>query len=56
MGARNKLNTIAISGCLLIAGFIGAICGSWLVFAIAFTSALALALTSREIRPRSRRR
>lgn len=56
MGARQKLNSAALNGCLLVAGMIGAISGSWLVFGIALAAAMALSLGSGEIRTRPRRR
>lgn len=55
MNARQKLNRAALNGCLLVAGIIGALAGSWLVFGVALAVAAVLAFHAGDIRgPRKR--
>ncbi len=51
MGARQKLNSAAILGSLLVAAVIGWITGSWIVFVIAALILVGLSLHSGDIRP-----
>jgi len=57
MFAREKLNRASLNGCILIAGIIGLLAGSWIAFVVALAVAAALAAYSGDIRlgPRSRR-
>lgn len=55
MNARQKLNWAAVNGCLLAAGMLGYLCGSWLVFGLALAGALALARHAGDIRTRPKR-
>ena len=52
MNARQKLNRAAVNGCLLAAGVLGYLSGSWLVFAGSLAVALALAWHAGDIRTR----
>lgn len=58
MGARKKINRAYFNGCARVAGVIGAVSGSWVVFGVAMAAALTLAIYSGDIRlsPRNRRR
>ena len=56
MGARKKLNTVAIAGSLFLASFLGCVANSWLVFIIAALILLGLSLYSGDIRPSKRGR
>jgi len=58
MHARQKLNRAALNGCVLLAGVIGLLAGSWIAFAVALAVAAALAAYSGDIRmgPQSRHR
>ena len=55
MNARQKLNRAAANGCLLAAGVLGYLSGSWLVFAASLAVALALAWYAGDIRARRKR-
>jgi len=57
MHARQKLNRAAVNGCILLAGIIGLLAGSWVTFLVALVVAAALSTYSGDIRlgPRSRR-
>ena len=50
MGARQKLNQGYVQGSLVIAGVIGAACGSWTIFCIAAVILVGLSLQSGEVR------
>lgn len=52
MGARQKINRAAINGCLLAAGVLGYLSGSWLVFIASLAVTLALAWHAGDIRMR----
>ncbi len=54
MGAREKLNTVAVVGNLLIAGFAGLIFDSWLIFLIVGGLVMAVSLDDGNIRPTPR--
>ena len=54
MGARQKLNAAAVNGCILLAGVIGAACGSWFSFGVALALAIGIALIAGDIRPNRR--
>jgi hypothetical protein len=56
VGARQKLNSAAIMGSLLLAGFLGVVTNSWIVFIIAAVIMLGLSLHSGDIRPSKRGR
>jgi len=57
MGARKKINRAYFNGCTLVAGVIGALSGSWVVFGVALAAAVTLGMYSGDIRlsPRNRR-
>jgi len=50
MGARSKLNGAFLNGSLLLAGLIGGLTESWVVFWLALAGLLMANLTSGEIR------
>jgi len=50
MGARSKLNGAFLNGSLLIAGMIGALTQSWIVFGLALAGLVIANLNSGEIR------
>ena len=56
MGAREKLNRLAILSCVGAAGVIGIASNSWWAFAIALAVTLAGSLASRDIRLKLARR
>lgn len=51
MGARQKLNAVAIQGGLIVSGVIGLVCQSWLVFLITSVVLIGSSLAAGEIRP-----
>ena len=51
MGARQKLNSAAIMGSLIVAAFFGGLSDSWLVFFVAALILIGLSLHSGDIRP-----
>lgn len=51
MGARQKLNEIAIQGCVIVGGLIGLATSSWVVFILASGGLLSLSLFLGDIRP-----
>jgi len=55
MGARSKLNGAFLNGSLLIAGLIGGMAQSWVVFWLALAGLVIANLVSGEIRPTRRR-
>ena len=55
MGARTKLNSAYLNGCLLIAAALGLVSGSWPVFAVAAALGVAAAMAEGTIRgPKTR--
>jgi hypothetical protein len=56
MGARTKLNSVYLTGCLVIAGVLGAVSGSWTVFVVAAVILIACSVYDGGIRLRGRRR
>ena len=50
MTARHKLNVAYVAGALIVAGFLGAATQSPVVFVVALTALVALALISGDIR------
>ena len=52
VNARQKLNRATINGCLLAAGVLGYVSGSWLVFVASLAAALALNWHAGDIRTR----
>jgi len=55
MGARTKLNSVHVCGSLAIAGIIGALADSWIVFVIAATILISCSVSDGGIRPTRRR-
>jgi hypothetical protein len=51
MGARDKLNSFWVVVIVLVAAFIGAVNGSWLVFFVALAVLVAIAVGEGGIRP-----
>ena len=51
MGARQKLNAVAIQGCLIVSGIIGLVCQSWLIFLIASVVLIGASLAAGDFRP-----
>ena len=51
MGARQKLNAIAIQGCLILSGIIGLACQSWLIFLITSLVLVCCSVVGGDIRP-----
>lgn len=56
MDARQKLNSAFFNGSLLLAGAVGMLTQSWLVFGVALTVLLAANLYAGDIRPTKRKR
>ncbi|HYV37043.1 MAG TPA: hypothetical protein VE988_15155 [Gemmataceae bacterium] len=56
MGARHKLNYIMLSIYVVVAGAIGILSGSWLVFWITLAIAVIVGLLSGDIRPKPQKR
>lgn len=56
MGARHKLNRAVLNGCALVAGLLGWLTESWVVFVIALVVAVILALQSGDIRTKPDKR
>ena len=56
MGARAQLNGAHLTGCLLLAGVVGAISGSILIALFAFLALAAIDLVAGNIRPSPQRR
>ena len=57
MGARQKLNEVNVLGSLAVAGAIGVVAGSWLVFVVTGAVLIGASIYSGDIRPsRGRRR
>jgi hypothetical protein len=50
MGAKRKLNSASFLGALVVAGLIGSVSASWLVFFIALVGLLVAGFISRDIR------
>jgi type IV secretory pathway TrbD component len=50
MGARRKLNQAYFNGSLIIAGVLGLITQSWVIFSLVLISVLGLNVASRNIR------
>ncbi len=55
MGARQKLNGVHVTGCLVIAGIVGALAESWMVFLIVAVVLLACSVHDGGIRLKRRR-
>lgn len=51
MGARRKLNAANVNAALVIAGLIGGLSGSWVVFGVALTGLLVSGVLAGDIRP-----
>lgn len=51
MGARQKLNAVAVQGCLIVSGIIGMACQSWLIFLITSAVSIGSSLVAGDIRP-----
>ena len=55
LGARTKLNSVHVCGSLAVAGVIGAVAGSWIVFAIVSAVLIGCSVGDGGIRPTRRR-
>ena len=55
LGARTKLNSVYVLGCLAVAAIIGAVAGSWIVFAIVSAVLIGCSVSDGGIRPTRRR-
>ena len=55
LGARTKLNSVYVLGCLAVAAIIGAVAGSWIVFAIFSAVLIGCSVSDGGIRPTRRR-
>ena len=55
MGARTKLNSVYVLGSLAVAAIIGAVAGSWIVFAIVSAVLIGCSVSDGGIRPTRRR-
>ncbi len=55
MGARNKINAAQLTGSAVIAGVVGGVAGSWVVFGVALGILLAAGFVGGDIRPTRRR-
>ena len=55
MGARQRLNGIYILGSVIMAGIIGGMAESWMVFIVAACLLIAVMAVGGDIRPTSRR-
>ena len=51
MSARQKLNGAYLTGSLMMAGLVGLVTGSWMVFGVAFGTMAAIDLATGNIRP-----
>ena len=56
MGARQKLNSMTAGGIFVVAGVIGLVCQSWLVFFVVGGLLTLAAVGNGDIRTRPRRR
>ena len=56
LSARKKLNAIYAGSSVAVAAIIGALAGSWVVFAVAVAVLIACSLAGDDIRPNKRRR
>ncbi len=54
MGARKKLNSVAVTGCLALAAILGCLSNSWIVFIIVAMILLGMSLYQGDIRPGKR--
>jgi len=55
LGARTKLNSVYVLGSLAVAAIIGAVAGSWIVFAIVSAVLIGCSVSDGGIRPTRRR-
>jgi hypothetical protein len=55
MGARTKMNTVAVNGSLIVAAIIGGMCQSWTVFVVAAATLIGGCLYAGDIRIKSQR-
>ena len=56
LAARQKLNSIYFCGSVAVAGIIGGLTGSWIVFIVTAGVLIACSLSDGGIRPNKRRR
>ncbi len=56
MNARKKLNVAYLNGCLLVAGIVGIVAGSWPVFVVALAVVALVSIYTGNIRLGPRRR
>jgi len=56
MGARTKLNSVYLTGSLVIAGVLGAVSQSWTAFVVAAVVLIACSIHDGGIRLKGRRR
>lgn len=56
MSARQKLNLAHLNGGLVLAGLVGLLTGSWVVFVVVFGTLTAIDLVAGNIRPARRER
>ena len=56
MGAREKLNGVYLTGCLLVAGVAGLATGSLTIFMVALGALVVIGFVEGNIRPRNRRK
>jgi hypothetical protein len=52
MNARTKLNAAYMTGSVVVAGVLGAVANSWLIFGIVLIVLIGINLSRGEIRPR----
>ena len=52
MGARNKLNAAYTAGSVVVAGGVGLLTGSWMIFGVSLGIMLGLQLYDGSIRPK----
>ena len=50
MPARERLNAAALNGTLVVAGLVGVLSGSWLVFGLALAAGVVTSLVGGDIR------
>lgn len=56
VGVRKKLNAANVNGALLVAGIIGSLTGSWVIFGVALAGLLISGVLGGDIRPGGGRR
>ncbi len=56
MGARTKLNNVHVGGSIVLAGLVGIVTGSWLIFAVTGATLIASGVYLGNIRPNGKKR